>query len=142
MKRTIAGGLTLAMLLALQGAALADDSARGHSEERDAAQVQETDVVKGDRVTDRAKTVTDRPSDKVKEHVTDVRRDLRRDVVKDRPSDRPATDRCHLVTNDHVRRICKQDKPSDVNIRHLIHRLVHAGEWAKLIRLLHRLGWI
>jgi hypothetical protein len=47
--------------------------------------------------------------------------------------------RCVDFVND---RRCIDDRHPHVNLRHLIHRLINAGEWEKLFRLLHRLGII
>lgn len=66
----------------------------------------------------------------------------------ERPTDRPSAssvdrpvdrNRCVDVVND---RRCVDDRHPHVNLRHLIQRLIDAGEWEKLFRLLHRLGII
>jgi hypothetical protein len=69
-----------------------------------------------------------RPSDRA----SDV--EIGREI--DRPVDRM---RCVDFVND---RRCIDDRHPHVNLRHLIQRLIHAGEWGKLFRLLHRLGII
>jgi hypothetical protein len=62
------------------------------------------------------------------------------DPVIDRPADREIDRyRCVDVVND---RRCIDDRHPHVNVRHLIQRLIEAGEWEKLFRLLHRLGII
>ncbi len=72
--------------------------------------------------------VVDRPVDRVQDRETDR--------VRDRETDGY---RCvDLVTD----RRCIDDRHPHVNIRHLIQRLIDAGEWEKLFRLLHRLGII
>lgn len=64
------------------------------------------------------------------------------DLVGDRAADR-ITDRCDLRRFAAEHDDCVTDRfANDVDIRQLIHRLIHAGEWAKLVRLLNRLGWI
>ena len=68
----------------------------------------------------------DRPSDRPVDRETDR--------VRDRESDRH---RCVDFVTD---RRCIDDRHPHVNIRHLIQRLINAGEWEKLFRLLHRLG--
>lgn len=70
--------------------------------------------------------VTDRPNDLVRD----------REIVRDRQRDRY---RCVDFVND---RRCIDDRHPHMNIRHLIQRLINAGEWEKLFRLLHRLGII
>jgi hypothetical protein len=57
-----------------------------------------------------------------------------RQRVRDRETDRYW---CVDVVTD---RRCIDDRHPHVNVRHLIHRLIQAGEWEKLFRLLHRLG--
>ena len=87
-----------------------------------------------DRATDRASDrVTDRPSDRVTDRPVDR--------VTDRPSDHRPLDRC-VVVADNPRRCIDHAPEHDVNIRHLIWRLIKAQEWEKLFRLLHRLGLI
>jgi hypothetical protein len=73
---------------------------------------------------------------------SDLASDLVSDLVGDRAADR-ITDRCDLRRFAAQHDDCVTDQfPHDVDIRHLIHRLIHAGEWAKLVRLLNWLGWI
>jgi hypothetical protein len=102
------------------------------------------DVVdhRSDRIVDqpvdpRASAPVDEPAvDSVRPEVTDRPNDLVRDRETDRVRDR---DRCVDFVND---RRCIDDRHPHVNIRHLIQRLINAGEWEKLFRLLHRLGII
>lgn len=70
------------------------------------------------------------------------------DRAVDRPVDRPVdrvsdreVDRYRCVDFVTDRR-CIDDRHPHVNLRHLIQRLINAGEWEKLFRLLHRLGII
>ncbi|MGI9610525.1 MAG: hypothetical protein ACR2NL_09570 [Acidimicrobiia bacterium] len=123
--RVVAGAWSMAVLMAFPASALADrGSDRGGSQPVDSAV-----VVDGSSARP-ADKVTDRPSGKPSDRVTD------------RPTDR-RVDRCHELVTDQLRRDCITDKrPHDLNIRQLIYRLIHAGEWAKLVRLLHWLGWI
>ena len=72
--------------------------------------------------------VVDRPVDRVRDRMVDR--------VRDRETDRY---RCVDVETD---RRCIDDRHPHLNIRHLIQRLINAGEWEKLFRLLHRLGII
>ena len=74
--------------------------------------------------------IVDRPSDRPVDRV----RDRETDRVRDRETDRY---RCVDFVTD---RRCIDDRHPHVNIRHLIQRLINAGEWEKLFRLLHRLG--
>lgn len=62
------------------------------------------------------------------------------DRVQDREVDR-VSDRYRCVDFETDRR-CIDDRHPHVDIRHLIQRLINAGEWEKLFRLLHRLGII
>ena len=78
--------------------------------------------------------VVDRPVDRVRDRETDRERDREIDRVRDRE-----TDRCVDFVND---RRCIDDRHPHLNVRHLIQRLIHAGEWEKVFRLLHRLGII
>lgn len=76
--------------------------------------------------------------------VVDRPLDVTTDQVVERPSEqvRPAAVdryRCIDVVTD---RRCIDDRHPHVNVRHLIQRLIDAGEWEKLFRLLHRLGII
>ncbi len=74
------------------------------------------------------------------------------DRTVDRPVDRPVDREIDRVRDREVDRYrcvdfvtdrrCIDDRHPHVNIRHLIQRLIHAGEWEKLFRLLHRLGII
>ena len=75
---------------------------------------------------------TDGPSDRVSPPARPVDREV--DQVTDRDVDRY---RCVDVVTD---RHCVDDRHPHVNVRHLIQRLINAGEWEKLFRLLHRLG--
>jgi hypothetical protein len=87
-----------------------------------------------DGPTDRpADQVTDGPADRPVEEVRPT------DRMMDRPVDREVDRRCVDFVTD---RSCVDDRHPHVNIRHLIQRLIHAGEWEKLFRLLHRLGII
>ena len=72
--------------------------------------------------------VVDRPVDRVRDRETDR--------VRDREIDRY---RCVDFVTD---RRCIDDRHPHLNVRHLIQRLINAGEWEKLFRLLHRLGII
>ena len=94
-----------------------------------------------DRAVDEPAVVdlVDRPVDVRPPEVTDRStevRDREIDRVRDRETDRY---RCVDFVND---RRCIDDRHPHVNVRHLIQRLIHAGEWEKLFRLLHRLGII
>ena len=95
-----------------------------------------------DRPVDRP---TDRPSDGPTDQVPDRPADRPVDEVRptdrqvDRPVDREVDRRCVDFVTD---RSCVDDRHPHVNIRHLIQRLINAGEWEKLFRLLHRLGII
>ena len=121
--------LAVALLLAFPSAALA-----GETDGRDAAvrDVPVTDEV----VTDAA---TEKPTDVARQDpVTDVAPDR----ITDRPTDR-VTDHCRKHVHGDLRPHCVDDRhPHDFNVRKLILRLIHAGEWEKLVRLLHWLGWI
>lgn len=133
-RRVAAGGLTLAMLLAFSATAMAERSA-------DEAAIGEGVT---DRETDRTLNATkaDRPNDRPVDEVSDRPSDRPTDRITDHPTDR-RVDRCHLLRTDRLPLDCiDDDRPRDLNIRHLIYRLIHAGEWAKLVRLLHWLGWI
>lgn len=107
-----------------------------------------------DRVTDaRADGASDLPdegrepeldrSDRFDSDRADVRPavDVRPDTRIDREVDRPI-DRCHPRIVDNFRRCLNDRWPHDLDIRHLIWRLIKAHEWEKLIRLLHWLGWL
>ncbi len=134
--RVVAGSLTVALLLSFPSAAFA----RGDGDV--AVKETVTDQVT-DRPTDhRVDRVTDRPTDRPSGEITDRPNDRPSDRITDRPRDREI-DRCSDRVTDRVGRDCIEERhPHDHNIRQLIHRLVHAGEWAKLVRLLTRLGWI
>lgn len=54
----------------------------------------------------------------------------------------PEADRCHPRLIDNPRRCIDHEPPHDIDIRHLIWRLIKAQEWEKLVRLLHHLGWL
>lgn len=122
-RRKIAGAaIAAALVFAVSSSALAEDTV--------------TDAP----VTDRA--VTDRPTDSVTDKPTDKAVDAPTDKVTDRPTDR-VTDHCRMHSHGDLGRHCIDDRhPHDFNIRALINRLIHAGEWEKLVRLLHWLGWI
>ena len=100
-----------------------------------------------DRTTDK---VTDRTTDKVTDRITDKVTDRITDKVTDRITDRPTdkitdrpTDRCDYRRFAATHDRCVDDhRAHDFNVRELIYRLIHAGEWEKLVRLLHWLGWI
>ena len=88
-------------------------------------------------------SASDRVSDtpRVADQVTEIATDRATGRVTDRVTD-IVTDRyrCRDAVTD---RRCLDDRhPHDVNLRALIHRLINAGEWEKLFRLLHRLGII
>jgi hypothetical protein len=91
-----------------------------------------------DRVTDERAPVeqADRPADRAQAQLVDQPVDRPSDRVTDRSTDRY---RCVDFVTD---RSCVDDRHPHVNIRHLIQRLINAGEWEKLFRLLHRLGII
>ena len=120
--RIAGAAMATALVLTFPASALADDAAR------DAP------------ITDEA--VTDRPADPVTDKVSD----RPTDKVADRPTDKltdRVTDHCRKHTHGDHRPHCIDDRhPHDFNVRKLILRLVHAGEWEKLVRLLHWLGWI
>ncbi len=131
----LSGLLVLAILGTMPMAAGADDRSR-----RDQANLpgegfdQPIDVVADGPSFD----VPDRPGDRLPDRLHDRVVDRQVDRVSDH-----VTDRCHIrrfaLTNDR----CIDDHfPRDISIRKLIYRLVHAGEWNKLLRLLHYLGWI
>lgn len=99
--------------------------------------------------------VTDEPAiDPVRDHMADRATDVIRDgetdritdVVRDRPVDQcPEVDRlwdgcCPDRATDHAR--CDHEPSHDINIRHLILRLVEGHHWEKLLQVLHRLGVI
>ena len=133
-RRVAAGGLALAMLLAFPATAMAERSA------------EEAAIGEGvtDRETDRTRDATeaDKPDDRPVDEVSDRTSDVPADRITERPTDR-RVDRCHLSRTDRLPLDCiDDDRPHDLNIRHLIDRLIHAGEWVKLVRLLHWLGWI
>ncbi len=94
-----------------------------------------------DRVTDERVHIeqTDRPAevDRATDRSTGQVTDRARPA--DRPADREVDRRCVDFVTD---RSCIDDRHPHVNIRQLIQRLIHAGEWEKLFRLLHRLGII
>lgn len=82
-----------------------------------------------------------RPHDRPQARPVDRPRERSVDRVVDRPADHRPLDRCIAVA-DNPRR-CVDDRPDhDINVRHLIWRLIKAQEWEKLFRLLHRLGLI
>jgi hypothetical protein len=90
-------------------------------------------------------TPTDRPEERPNDR-PDVRPTDRclqaavdRRCVDDLPDDRPIH-RC-LRLADNPRR-CLIDHDTDLNIRHLIWRLIQAHEWKLLVRLFHALGWL
>lgn len=93
-----------------------------------------------DRATERAPVhEVDRPTDSamvVRPASDTVNQPVETDRVVDRQTDRH---RCVDFVTD---RRCIDDRHPHVNIRHLIQRLINAGEWEKLFRLLHRLGII
>lgn len=93
-----------------------------------------------DRPSDRE---VNKPDDRALDRTKDVRpgADVRPDRQIDREVDR-ITDRCHPRIVDNFRRCLHDDRPHDLNIRHLIWRLIKAHEWEKLVRLLHWLGWL
>ena len=103
-----------------------------------------------DKATVRAVEVADRPVDVARDHRVDRVTDRPNDEVVDRPRHRPTdeitdrpVDRCDHRRFAAAHERCVDDhRDHDVNIRKLLHRLFHAGEWAELVRLLHRLGWI
>jgi hypothetical protein len=106
------------MVTAIGAPALATATTRPHPVDNrpaEAATVQSSDST---QVTTPGRPTVDRPP------ATDER-----PTVRDRCAVDPQPRRC-------------PDRPDDVNIRHLIWRLVKAGEWRKLFHLLHRLGII
>ena len=127
-KKLSAAFLTVALLVAFPSATLAGEDDAGDGAVRD---VPVTDEAPSPAPVD---VVTDKPSDSAK------------DAVSDRPSDRVTdrvTDICRKHSHGDLRPHCVDDRhPHDFNVRKLILRLIHAGEWEKLIRLLHWLGWI
>ncbi len=105
----------------------------------------------GDQVSDRRPdTNVDQSPDVVRDVRFDAVADRPGDKVVDRPSHRPTDritdgpiDRCDVRRFAATHPDCVTDHPShDFSIRKLIYRLIKAGEWAKLVRLLHWLGWI
>ncbi len=132
MNRTKRVGATIivtALALSLPGAALADDGVVVHDRVQ-----QTTDAVPSD--------LTDVPVPPVTDEKPDYVTDIKPDDVADTPTDR-VTDRCDIRRFAAAHDDCVSDRfPHDFNVRVLIHRLVHAGEWEKLVRLLHWLGWI
>ena len=106
-----------------------------------------TDTVRAEVVEEAPDQVTDRPADRHVDQVRDPVRDRqpvldrRTDRVIDREVDRPI-DRCHPRIADNLRRCLHDEWPHDINVRHLIWRLINAHEWEKLVRLLHWLGWL
>ena len=134
--RLVSATLTLALVASAPLAVLADEDAPT----RDAVKDSVTDQVT-DRITEK---VTDRPSDRIRDRrtdkVTDRPHDRPGDRVTDRPIDRPI-DRCHIRA-DNQRRCLDDQHPHDIDVRHLIWRLIQAHEWQKLFRLLKSLGWL
>lgn len=132
--------LAMAMVATMPLAALATerDTVRDHTKV-DQVEDRVSDVPV-ERPPDR---VVDQRDERVQDRATDVRpvTDQRPDGQIDREVDR-ITDRCHPRIVDNVRRCLHDDRPHDLNIRHLIWRLIKAHEWQKLFRLLHWLGWL
>jgi hypothetical protein len=89
----------------------------------------------------RSDASSDRPADIAPVDIADPPADRSQpsDRVTDRPVDREVDRRCVDFITD---RSCIDDRHPHVNLRHLIQRLINAGEWEKLFRLLHRLGII
>lgn len=104
-----------------------------------------TDTVRAENVDESAELMRDRPADqkvdRVRERLTDRRPvlDRRSDRIDEPEVDGPI-DRCRIV--DNPRRCLDDERPHDINVRHLIWRLIKAHEWEKLVRLLHWLGWL
>lgn len=110
-------------------AAMADEARPADTRDGDTTTTTtlEHDTTSRDRRTD--EVITDEPV--VTDGATRV----------DHPARDRVVDRCrpNIVDN---RGACPHDEVRhDVDIRHLIWRLINAHEWTKLLRLLHRLGW-
>lgn len=155
--------LTLVLIASMPVAALADElrtddggavGSGGGAAGTDVAIVDKARDASGDEahetLTDRVSDLADdarvadrKPRDPVITDRTDLRpvTDVRPDARIDREVDR-LTDRCHPRIVDNVRRCLHDHWPHDLDIRHLIWRLIKAHEWEKLIRLLHWLGWL
>lgn len=106
-----------------------------------------TDAVPVDKFEEATDVVSDRLDDQEVDRVRATRTDHRPAV--DRPSDRiierevdRPIDRCHPRIVDNLRRCLDDERPHDINVRHLIWRLIKAHEWEKLLRLLQWLGWL
>lgn len=98
-------------------------------------------------MAEEARSDSDRPVDTIQP----VERPQPSDEVKpsDRPSDKPIREvdeadkvRHRCLLTDNPRRCLHDDRPHDFDVRKLIWRLIKAGEWKKLFRLLHWLGLI
>ena len=131
--RIVAGMIVASLVVAIPMSAFADDRRPS-----DGATARPVEVA------------TDRPVDVVRDHSVSRVTDRPGDRVIDRPLDRPTdeitdrpVDRCDHRRFAAAHERCVDDhRDHDLNIRELIYRLIHAGEWAKLMRLLHWLGWI
>jgi hypothetical protein len=140
----------MAITLSVSAVALADDTRRDPGADRPADTAHAMSRVEmgpeSDRIGD-APHVTDRVRDTATDTASET--DRVRDRVRDREIDRRCIDRvtdrtrCCLdrPVDYRVPDWCRDRVPPEVdfNIRHLIWRLIHAGEWEKLFQLLHRL---
>ncbi len=158
-RRWSAVAVVMVLVLPISAVASAGDQARYAEQERvaivdEAPPVVSPDLDHGDTDAER-----DRVRDQDRTGVTDTRPGAEQDRTRDRITDRirdRADVRCVDRVTDRIR--CCPDRPvdyelpewcrhheppeTDVNIRQLIWRLIHAGEWGKLVRLLHRLHLI
>lgn len=138
--------VAISMLTAMPLAASATTSERGAATDRGAIAVEADSTVGRDERPARSganedterREAPDRDleetSDRCSRHsVDDPRRCLDR---------APEPDRCHPRLVDNPRRCIDHGPPHDIDIRHLIWRLINAHEWEKLVRLLHHLGWL
>ncbi len=149
-KRIVMVLTVLTMLATLPLAASADVPADGGTADQATDRVADpvTDVVVvpirdavKDRISDRiVDRVVDRPIDRPIDRCGDRITDSRVDCDRHRP-DRPI-DHCRFHRGDDHPRHCVDEKPHDVNLRHLIWRLIQSHEWQKLFQLLERLGLI
>lgn len=155
-RRWSAFAVVIALVLPVSAVAWAGEEARHLEQERVAI----TDEAPPEVTPDRYYGTTDADRDRVRDQdrtgVTDTQPDVEPDRPRDRITDR-IRDRADVRCVDRVvdRHRCCPDRPvdyelpewcrdheppeTDVNIRQLIWRLIHAGEWGKLVRLLHRL---
>jgi hypothetical protein len=143
--------VVLAMVLPMSAVAWAGEMARHAEREQVAINGEAPPAVTPDRDYGNIDAERDRLRDQDRTGVTDrvgtpteveperdrvrTRSEVRCvDAVTDRPGccpDRPVDFR--------VPEWCRDHEPPEINIRQLVWRLIHAGEWEMLFRLLHRL---